>query len=153
MSLTYSTGTTAGDHKGDDLKVILDAIKTWAATVDALLGSSSGRLAPTALSAATLNDYDPGGGFPTAISWLYLTPYSGGTVLTGLKAGSSGQTVTIQNGSATDPIDLSTGGDGTGDTGSIAANRMIGEGDARIPAGGVNRITYQLLPSPRWVIG
>jgi hypothetical protein len=153
--LPYSTGTTAGDHKGDDLKEILDKLKTMCAELFGLVGSTSGYLAPTAITAASTDNYDPGSSWPSGYSWLDLNPSTNDIILTGLKAGSDAQSVTIRNIGSTYTIKLSAGGvsPGTGDAASIAANRFTGEGDADIPPGGQSRITYLLLPSPRWAIG
>lgn len=148
--LTYSTGTAKTDHKGDDLKDILDAIK---AAVNDLIGGGGGTTSVTVVaSAGSSNNVDPGSGFPTGVTWLDVDTSAGATTWTGMKAGTEGQTVTIRVTGAS-PLTLSTGGTGLGDALSSAANRFTGEGDGQFLLGSVNRLTYKTLPSPSWAIG
>lgn len=156
--LSYYTGVVAGDRKGDDLKEILDKLQVAVLELQALAGgggAGAGYLAPAAVTAASTNDYDPGSSFPTSISWLDLNPSTRDVILTGLKAGTDVQSVTVRNIGTTYTIKLSAGGvvPGTGDTASAAANRFTGEGDADLQPGAQVRLTYLALPSPRWAIG
>lgn len=148
--LTYSTGTTAGDHKGDDLKAILDAIK---AAVNDLIGGGGGTTSVTVTAASgSANNVDPGSGFPSSIAWLDVDTSAGAATWTGLKAGTEGQTVAIRVTGA-NTLTLSTGGDGLGDALSSAVNRFTGENDAAILTNGITHITYKVLPAPTWAIG
>ncbi len=146
-------GTTDGDRTGDKVLGVFTKIKAMLEELYALVGSSgTGYLSMVASSGST-NDVDPAGGFPASISWLDVDTTAGDATWTGLKAGSNGQEIAIRV-IGTGQLSLSAGTDGTGDTGSIAANRFSGEGQgAQLSPNAVNRITYRSLPSPRWAIG
>jgi hypothetical protein len=148
-------GTTDGDRTGDKVLSVFTKIKAMLQELYALVGSGTGYLAPAAITAASTNNYDPGSSWPTAYSWLDLNPSTNDITLTGLKAGTDGQSVTIRNIGTTYNITLSAGGvtPGTGDTSSTAANRFTGAGDAGIVPGAHAKITYRALPSPSWAIG
>ncbi len=145
----FTTGTADGDHTGDTVRGVFVKLKAMIQELYALTGGSgTGYLAPTAITAASTNDYDPGSSFPTNYSWLDLNPSTNDITLTGLLAGTDGQSVSIRNIGSTYTIYLTNASNL-----SLAANRFSGEGDAGIPPGAIERMTYRALPSPRWAIG
>lgn len=145
-------GGAPGSRTGDTAQVAWTKAKAMLAELYALLGSSGTGSLTVVLAAGTTNNLDPGSGFPASISWLDLDTTAGAATLTGLLAGTDGQTVTLRVTGA-NPLTLSTGNTGLGDAGSSAANRLTGEGDAGMLLGSINRITYRALPSPTWAIG
>jgi hypothetical protein len=148
----FNVGSGLGNHDGDDPFSTFTKIKAMLQELYAGSSSVAGYLAVT-ITAASTNNYNPGGGFPTSIGWLDINPSTNDVTLTGLLAGTDGQQLTIRNSGTTYNILLSTGGNGQGDSGSTAANRFTGQGDAGIAPGGVTRITYRLLPTPTWATG
>lgn len=145
-------GTSPGDHTGDTARTVFTKLKAMLVELYALVGSSGTGYLSVVLASGTTNNLDPGSSFPTSISWLDFDTTAGAATLTGLLAGTDGQTVTLRVTGA-NALTLSTGGTGLGDSGSTAANRFTGEGDSGMLLGSINRITYRALPSPTWAIG
>ena len=101
----------------------------------------------TATPGATEDDYDPGSGWPN-VNVLRLTPFAGGTVLTGLdsSAGARGQLVLVCNIGSTDAIEVN-----HEDASSLADNRFLNESDAMVqirPNG--SRLIWYDGDSMRW---
>lgn len=145
-------GTNPGDRTGDTARVGMAKLKAMLQELYALVGTPGSGYVSVVLAAGTTNNLSPGSGFPTSISWLDFDTSAGAATLTGLLAGTDGQTVTCRVTGA-NPLTLSTGATGLGDSGSSAANRFTGEGDSGMVLGSINRITYRALPSPTWAIG
>ncbi len=143
-------GSTSGDHTGDPGRTAFIKVNANFVELYTLVGGSAGTgyLAKT-LSAASTNDYDPGGGFPTSIVRLDITTSVNDNTLTGLLAGTDGQQLTIRNIGATFNLILTISSGS-----STAANQFYGQGTAKaIPPGSIARVTYYSLPNPRWAIG
>lgn len=145
-------GTSPGDRTGDTARTAFTKLKAMLVELYALVGSSGTGYLSVVLASGTTHNLSPGGTFPTSISWLDFDTSAGAATLTGLLAGTDGQTVTLRVTGA-NALTLSTGGTGLGDAGSTAANRFTGEGDSGMLLGSINRITYRALPSPTWAIG
>ncbi len=144
----FTTGTADGDHTGDTVRGVFVKIKSMLQELYALTGGSGTGYLATAVTAASTNNYDPGSSFPTNYSWLDIDPSTNDIILTGLIAGTDGQPLTIRNIGSTYNITLTTASGS-----STAANQFSGQGDAAAWPGGIIRLTYRLLPSPRWAIG
>ncbi len=145
-----NTGSALGDHTGDNGRAAFTKVNANFVELYTLAGGTAGTgyLAKT-LSAASTNDYDPGGGFPTSIVRLDITTSVNDNTLTGLLAGTDGQQLTIRNIGATFNLILTVASGS-----SSAANQFYGQGTAKsVPPGSITRLTYYSLPNPRWAIG
>lgn len=145
-------GGAPGSRTGDTAQAAFTKVKAMLVELYALVGSPGSGYVSVVLASGTTNNLDPGSGFPASVSWLDFDTTAGAATLTGLLAGTDGQTIALRVTGA-NSLTLSTGGTGLGDSGSTAANRFTGEGDAGLLLGSISRITYRALPSPRWAIG
>lgn len=130
-------------------------VNAWVITLTASSGGGGGGttlLVSGTVTAASTDNYNPGSGFPILTGYLNINPTTNDVILTGLVAGSNLQQVIIRNIGTTYQVFLSTGGTGSGDSNSSAANQFVGQGDAPLPPGASARLIYYTSPSPKWSI-
>lgn len=143
-------GPAHGDHTGDPNRDDWFAAWTKAnAMFNSLFGGAA--VAATRLSdvitAASTDDYNPGGGFLVGVGRLDINPSTVDSTITGMIAGTDAQQLLLRNIGAFNVIFTLEG------LTSAVANRFLCEGDFVMPPGGSCRATYYALPSPRWTIG
>lgn len=143
-----SSGASDGDGTGTKGRVLTQDLEAMFSELYGFPVIANTRLAPAAITAASTNDYTPGGGFPNFISRLDLNPNTVNSVLTGLLAGVDGQQVLIRNiGTFTLTLNISSGS-------SQAANRFLGLGTAlALPPGARTFAVYYTSPATGWSIG
>lgn len=105
VSITAGIGAGSGD--GGNLSLIVPDAPGGASGAIRFVGrrADTEHEQPSAMG-STENNYNPGGSYPN-VTVLRLTPAGGGTTMTGLVAGISGQRVLLINESTTDSISLS----------------------------------------------
>lgn len=146
----FNVGSGLGNHDGDDPFSTFTKIKAMLQELYAG-GSGGGNLpgyATATITAASTNNYTAGGTFPTSVNRLDINPSTNDIILTGMVAGVDGQQMLIRNIGTTYNVILT-----NADTGSSAANRFAGQGDAQVFPGGQTMAVYFLLPNPRWSLG
>jgi hypothetical protein len=102
-------------------------------------GAQSGERATYDFPAASENNVDPGGGWPTNFDRLVLTAVgsAGASAMTGLKAGTDGQRVIVTNNDASSTITLT-----NQSSSSTAANRFLAHADVALTTGSSVLIEY-----------
>lgn len=144
-------GSGLGQRDGDLTPDAWAKAKRMFAELYAAIPGLSVKLSVT-VTAASTNDYTPGGAWPTGIGSVDFNPTTNDVIFTGIVAGSDGQTSIWTNVGTT-----YNGIFNVEDTGSAAANRLYGQGgtgaNSVVPPGGIIVLRYSLLPNPRWRIG
>lgn len=139
-------GSAVNDGTGDPGRTAF--VKVNANFTELYASPSAGGYLAATITAASTDNYNPGGAFPTAIGRLDINPSTLESTLTGLLAGADGQRITFRNIGTVYSLILS-----TTSTSSSAANRFSGTSDAEIVPGASRDVIYYSLPSPRWSVG
>lgn len=107
---------------------------------DHLSVEATGYVAHT-IGAGDSNNYTAGGTLDSSLGFLDVNPGSGAAALTGLDTTSlrNGQTLTITNVHATNPLTIK-----VDNTGSLAANRIRGAYDLTLPYKGACNVRYSV---------
>ena len=144
-----NVGTTAGDGSGDQGRTAFTKVNS---NFTELYATVAGVMLPTYLSniitVASTNNYDPGGGFPTAVGRIDINPNTVNSTLTGMISAADGQQVFIYN-SGTFNLVLT-----IQDAASSANNRFRGLGSSlTLPPGARTLALYYAGSVNRWSVG
>lgn len=144
-------GTVSGDHTGDDGRTVMAGFKANFAELYAAIPGLTTKLSVT-ITAASTNNYSPDASWPTSCGRVDFNPTTNDIILTGLVAGTDGQSCIWRNVGTT-----YNGIFNIEDSNSTAANRFHGQGGAGatvvVPPYGILVMRYYALATPRWALG